>query len=61
MVNISKERVIDIFSDFGNQISASLPMALHEAISNDRLKRGDKFLMVGTAAGITLGGMVIRY
>lgn len=61
MVNISKEKIIDIFSDFGNQISVSIPMALHEAITSGRLKRGDEFLMVGTAAGITLGGMVLRY
>ena len=55
------ERVVDIFADHGNQIAASLPSALHAAISDGRLKRGDVALLVGTAAGVSLGGAVIRY
>jgi 3-oxoacyl-[acyl-carrier-protein] synthase III len=55
------ERVVDIFADHGNQIAASMPSALCAAISGGRLRRGDKALLVGTAAGVSLGGAVIRY
>ncbi|MDB5438810.1 MAG: hypothetical protein JWM33_1237 [Caulobacteraceae bacterium] len=53
--------VIDIFSDHGNQIAASLPSALHAAITQGRVKRGDHLLLLGAAAGISLGGAVLKY
>lgn len=52
---------VDIFRDFGNQIAASIPTALHEAIASGRLRRGDVACLVGSAAGISLGGAVLRY
>lgn len=55
------EQVIDIFAERGNQVGASLPSALHEAITSGRLRRGDPALLIGTGAGVQLGGMVIRY
>lgn len=55
------DRVVDIFADHGNQIAASLPTALHAAIATGRLQRGDVALLLGTAAGISLGGAVLRY
>jgi 3-oxoacyl-[acyl-carrier-protein] synthase-3 len=55
------ERVVDIFADHGNQIAASMPSALCAAIADGRLERGHRVLLVGTAAGVSLGGAVIRY
>ena len=55
------ERVVDIFADHGNQIAASLPSALCAAIADGRLQRGQRVLLIGTAAGVSLGGAVIRY
>lgn len=55
------ERVVDIFADHGNQIAASMPSALHAALTSWRLKRGDLVLLVGTAAGVSLGGAVLRF
>lgn len=55
------EKVIRIFADSGNQIASSIPSALHEAIITDRLQRGELVLLLGTSAGISLGGMVLRY
>ncbi len=60
-LSVGADRVVDIFADHGNQIAASLPSALHGAVSGGRLKRGDVALLVGTAAGVSLGGAVIRY
>jgi 3-oxoacyl-[acyl-carrier-protein] synthase-3 len=55
------DRVIDIFADHGNQIAASMPSALHHAIASGRLARGDTAFLIGTAAGVSLAGAVIRY
>ncbi len=55
------DRVVDIFADHGNQIAASMPSALHHAIAGGRLQRGDTALLVGTAAGVSLAGAVLRY
>lgn len=52
---------IEILPSFGNQVSASIPFALHHAISTGRLRRGEAALLVGTAAGVTMNGIVFRY
>lgn len=59
-IGVPRERVEDIFAAHGNQVSASLPTALHHALSSGRLVRGDNALLIGTAAGVTLGGAVLR-
>jgi 3-oxoacyl-[acyl-carrier-protein] synthase-3 len=53
--------VFDIFAEHGNQIAASMPTALHTAIRQGRLQRGQTVMLVGTAAGVSLGGAVLRY
>lgn len=55
------EQIVKTLPDYGNCIAASLPLSLHEAVSLSRLRRGDTFLMVGTGAGLSLGGLVLRY
>ena len=45
----------------GNVIAASIPLALHEAITSGRLRRGQTVLLLGTSAGFSLGGAVLRY
>lgn len=54
-------RIVDIFDDYGNQVAASLPHALHVARTTGRLTPGATVLLIGSAAGIGLGGMVIRW
>ncbi|HVF59211.1 MAG TPA: 3-oxoacyl-[acyl-carrier-protein] synthase III C-terminal domain-containing protein [Thermoanaerobaculia bacterium] len=54
-------KVVDILAERGNQVSASMPSALHEAVSGGRLQRGQRALLLGTAAGLTLGAAVVRF
>ncbi|MEO7187910.1 MAG: 3-oxoacyl-[acyl-carrier-protein] synthase III C-terminal domain-containing protein [Sphingomicrobium sp.] len=61
VLGFTEERIVDVFHMCGNQIAASMPTALHEAVASKRLKRGDLALMIGTAAGISVGAAVIRY
>ncbi|MFC4254360.1 3-oxoacyl-[acyl-carrier-protein] synthase III C-terminal domain-containing protein [Croceibacterium xixiisoli] len=54
------DRVIDIFADHGNQIAASIPTALAHALDSGRIVPGMNVLLLGTAAGISAGAMVLR-
>lgn len=58
-LGLAPQQVIDIYAHHGNQVSASLPTALHEAVTSGRARRGSRVLLLGSAAGITLGGMVL--
>ena len=60
-LNFSAEKVINIFANYGNQVAASLPTTLDVAIRDDRIKRGDNLLLIGTGAGLSIGGVVLTY
>ncbi|ULO10474.1 beta-ketoacyl-ACP synthase III [Paenibacillus sp. 19GGS1-52] len=60
-LGIAESQFLNITPNHGNTIAASIPMGLHEAIHQGRIQRGDRILLIGTAAGLSLGGMVIDY
>lgn len=60
-LGFAPERVINIFADYGNQVAASLPTALDLAIADGRIQRGQTLLLLGTGAGLSLGGAVVIY
>ena len=61
VVGGDRARIVDILDGNGNQVASSLPHALHVARTTGRLTPGANVLLVGSAAGIALGGMVIRW
>ncbi|HEY1048854.1 MAG TPA: 3-oxoacyl-[acyl-carrier-protein] synthase III C-terminal domain-containing protein, partial [Prosthecobacter sp.] len=61
MLGFDDGRMVDVFGEFGNQVGASLPTALHFAIKRHGLKRGDKSLLLGTGAGVSMGGIIFEY
>lgn len=60
-LGISEEQFLNITPNHGNTIAASIPMGIHEAIVQGKIQRGDRILLMGTAAGLSLGGMVLDY
>ena len=52
------EAVID---RYGNTSSASIPLALHDAISNGRVHDGDNLLLTGFGGGMTWASAVLRW
>jgi 3-oxoacyl-[acyl-carrier-protein] synthase-3 len=60
-LGFAHERVINIFADHGNQLAASMPTALDIAIRDGRICRGHRVLLLGTGAGLSLGGVVMEY
>lgn len=61
MLGFDDGRLVDIFGTHGNQVGASLPTALHHAIRDHGLGRGRKALLLGSGAGVSLGGIVFEY
>lgn len=60
LMGFGKTQVVDIFASHGNQIATSIPTALHHAASTGRLVPGTLALLIGTSAGISIGGALIR-
>lgn len=61
MLGFDDGRMVDVFGEFGNQVGASLPTALHFAIQRHGLQRGQKALLLGSGAGVSVGGIVFEY
>jgi 3-oxoacyl-[acyl-carrier-protein] synthase III len=53
-------RVVRVLEDFGNCVAASIPLALCLGIQSGRIQKGDSVLLLGTAAGISVGAMLIK-
>jgi len=60
-LRVPADKVVDVFDELANQVGASLPSALHRAVSTHRVRRGDDVLLIGSGAGVSLGGMVLTY
>ncbi len=60
-LGIAVEKFMVIAPEFGNTIAASIPMALHEAITRGKLKRGDRGMLLGTSAGFSMGALLFEY
>ncbi len=58
-LGVSSEALIDIYRFRGNQVAASIPSALHEAFLQNRYQEGHPMMLIGTAAGLSFGGMVL--
>lgn len=54
------EKVIVNVDKYGNTISASIPIALHEGMQK-KIKRGDTIALVGWGAGLSWGGILLQY
>ena len=55
------ERTVNIVGQFGNCVAASIPMALAHLASSGRVKRGQRVLLLGTGAGFSVAGALLRW
>lgn len=57
-----EERIAKTIHKYGNCIAASIPITLYDAVKEQKsIQRGDKFLLVGTGAGLSIGGAILTY
>jgi len=60
-LNLSRDRVAITLTEQGNTSSASIPLALDQAIRDGRIKRGHVLLMEGFGGGLAWGSALVRY
>lgn len=58
---LNPDRLVTNLERYGNTASASIPIALTEALEADRVKAGDKVLLAGFGAGMTWGSMLLEW
>jgi 3-oxoacyl-[acyl-carrier-protein] synthase-3 len=61
VVGLDESKVVATITDYGNMASATIPAGFCMAEESGRIKRGDKVLVIGLGAGISLGVMMLRY
>lgn len=54
------DTIIDIYATHGNQVSASIPTVLYHAHRQGKICTGNKVILLGTAAGFSIGGMILE-
>ena len=59
-LGIPRDKQLNLFAEHGNQVSASIPFVLAQAKARGLIGDGKLALVLGTAAGITLGAAVWR-
>lgn len=60
-LNIPEEKFMIALSEFGNTVSATIPIALHEALKQGRLRAGSRVMLVGFGVGYSWGATFIRW
>ncbi len=60
-LNMPMERVIVTVHKHGNTSSASVPLALDEAVTSGQVKRGENLLLEAFGGGFTWGSALIKY
>jgi 3-oxoacyl-[acyl-carrier-protein] synthase III len=60
-LGFASERIVNIVAQYCNCIAASIPMALASLNLSGRIRRGDRVLILGTGAGLSVAGAVLRW
>ncbi len=60
-LELPEEKVFSNLERYGNTSSASVPIALDEAVKSGRLKKGDIVVFSAFGAGFTWGASVVRW
>ena len=60
-IGLPLDRVAINIDEYGNTSSASIPLALDEAIRNGRVKSGDHVLLAGFGSGLTWGATLLKW
>ena len=60
-LDIPMSKTSVVLNETGNTSSASIPLALFDAVDRGRVKSGDNILLVGFGAGMTAASAVIKW
>ena len=60
-LGLALEKVVINIEKFGNTTAGTIPLALADAISDGRLKKGDLVVLASVGAGFTVGAILLRW
>lgn len=60
-LGLPREKVLINVDRYGNTSTASIPIALAEAVHSGKIRKGDHLLMVGFGAGLTWAAAVVKW
>ncbi|ACV62062.1 3-oxoacyl-(acyl-carrier-protein) synthase III [Desulfofarcimen acetoxidans DSM 771] len=60
-LKLPMDKVVVTVDRYGNNSTASVPLALKEAVDDGRIKNGQNVVLVGFGAGLTWGAVLIRW
>lgn len=60
LVKIEPDKTYGNLSDIGNTVSASIPIALKDALDKGKIGRGNRILISGFGAGLSWGSAIIE-
>lgn len=60
-MNLPMEKIVLTVAEHGNTSSASIPLALDEAVRDGRVKKGDKLLFDAIGGGMAWGSALLTY
>ena len=60
-LGVGPDVMVNNIANYGNTSTASIPLALKDAVGAGRLERGDHLVLVGFGSGLTWGACVIEW
>jgi len=60
-LGLPESKVIINLEMYGNTTAATIPLALADAVREDKLKRGDLVLLASVGAGFTVGAVLLKW
>lgn len=60
-LGMPEERVVINIDRYGNTTAGTIPLAMHTALEEGRLKKGDLVLLASVGAGFTVGATLLRW
>lgn len=60
-LGVTEEKIYPIIHKYGNISSASIPVALDEAVKSGKISKGDNLVFVGFGGGLTWASAVVKW
>lgn len=60
-LGVPPEKMVMNIGEYGNTTAATIPLALHDAVRDGRLKKGDLVMLASVGAGFTVGSVLLRW
>jgi 3-oxoacyl-[acyl-carrier-protein] synthase-3 len=60
-LGISEDKYFMNIDKYGNTSAASIPIALNDALEQNRIKKGDKIIFIGFGGGLTWGAVLYEW